>query len=145
MMRSAPVFSTAQAAEEAFYDAMQRGDLPGMMSLWADDDEAVCVHPNGARLVGVQAIRASFEEIFAQGGVDVRIAGAHIQQGAMIAVHNVIEKILVSGRMGTEVVECIATNVYVNSPGGWHIVLHHASPAGERSDPELPVDTSTLH
>ena len=98
-----------------------------------------------ARLVGVQAIRASFEEIFAQGGVDVRASAAQVQQGAMIAVHSVVEKILVSGRMGTEVVECIATNVYLNSPSGWHIVVHHASPAGERSDPELPVDSSTLH
>ena len=30
-MRAASMFATAEAAEEAFYDAMQRGDLDAMM------------------------------------------------------------------------------------------------------------------
>ena len=41
-MRRAIVFATAEAAEEAFYDAMQRGDAQGMMALWADDDDVTC-------------------------------------------------------------------------------------------------------
>ena len=144
-MRNPPVFATAEAAEEAFYDAMQRGDLAGMMSLWSDEDDAVCVHPNGARVIGLRAIRASFEEIFSQGGIEVRVSDVHVHQGAMIAVHNLVEKIIVSGRMGTEVIECVATNVYVKSADGWHIVLHHASAAGDEAEPEFPADPNTLH
>ena len=139
------MFATADAAEEAFYDAMQRGDLEGMMSLWSDDDDVVCVHPNGARLVGLPAIRASFEEIFARGGVDVRPAERRSHQGALVAVHNLIEKIVVSGRMGTEIVECVATNVYVKGATGWQIVLHHAAPAGEAAAAEVGPDPSMLH
>ena len=144
-MRRGVVFATAEAAEEAFYDAMQRGDLQAMMLLCSDDEDAVCIHPSGARLAGLQAIRASFEEIFAQGGVDVRPSQARIQQGAMIAVHNLVEKVMVSGRMGTEVVECVATNVYVKSASGWRIVLHHSSPAGEAAQAETAAEPSVLH
>jgi uncharacterized protein len=39
------------------------------MAVWADDDEIVCVHPGGPRVVGAAAIRASFEAIFANGGI----------------------------------------------------------------------------
>jgi uncharacterized protein (TIGR02246 family) len=130
-MRRAIVFATAEAAEEAFYDAMQRGDLTAMMSLWADDEDVVCVHPNGARLTGLAAIRASFEAIFAGGGVDVRTSDVRVHQGAVLSVHNLIEKVLVSGRKGAEVVECVATNVYVKQASGWRILLHHAASAGE--------------
>ncbi len=130
-MKRAIVFATAEAAEEAFYDAMQRGDLTAMMSLWADDEDVVCIHPNGARLTGVAASRASFETIFAGGGIDVRVSDVRVHQGAVVAVHNLIEKVLVAGRKGAEVVECVATNVYVKHAAGWRIFLHHAASAAE--------------
>ena len=50
---------SAEAVEEAFYDAMRRGDLAAMMALWADEDEVICAHPNGPRHVGLEAVRAS--------------------------------------------------------------------------------------
>lgn len=130
-MRRAVVFATAEAAEEAFYDAMQRGDAPGMMALWSDDDDVACVHPNGPRLIGIEAIRTAFEHIFANGGVHVRVADTRIHQGAVIAVHHVIEQLIVSERGATQVIECAATNVYVKTVNGWRIVLHHASPLSE--------------
>jgi hypothetical protein len=39
------------------------------MACWADEDEIVCVHPGGPRLVGAQAIRVAFEAMFAQGAI----------------------------------------------------------------------------
>ena len=30
-----------------------------MMTTWADDEEIVCVHPGGARLVGYDAVRSA--------------------------------------------------------------------------------------
>ncbi len=144
-MRRAAAFATAEAAEDAFYDAMQRGDLAAMMSLWADDEDVVCVHPSGARLVGLQAIRASFEEIFAQGGVDVRPADLRVHLGALVAVHNLVEKVVVSGRQGTEVVECVATNVYLKHASGWRIVVHHSAPAGDSPSIEIGGDSTVLH
>ena len=45
--RSSP---TAQDAENAFYEALEHGDLEGMMAVWAEDEEIICVHPTGPRL-----------------------------------------------------------------------------------------------
>ena len=60
-------FASADATENAFYDAMTRGDLDAMMGLWAEEDEIVCIHPGAPRLIGHAAIRASWEAIFARG------------------------------------------------------------------------------
>ena len=37
------------------------------MAVWADDDEVYCVHPNGARVTGVEQVRESWRQIFASG------------------------------------------------------------------------------
>ena len=55
--------------EAQFYEALQRGDIDKLMAVWSDDDEIVCVHPGGPRLIGAAAIRASFEGIFSNGVV----------------------------------------------------------------------------
>jgi uncharacterized protein (TIGR02246 family) len=143
-MRRSIAIATAEAAEEAFYDAMQRGDLAAMMALWADDEDVVCTHPNGARLVGISAIRESFAAIFRQGGVDVRPSDVRIHQGGTIAAHNLVEKVLVAGPSGTRVVECVATNVYAKTASGWRIVLHHSASVSDTGEP-APAPPAVLH
>jgi hypothetical protein len=41
-------------------------------------------------------------------------------------VHSLIERIAVDARGGSELVEVIATNVFVRLGGGWRILVHHA-------------------
>jgi len=53
------IFPTAQDAENAFYEALERSDLEGMMAVWAEDDDIVCVHPAGTRLTGQDQVRAA--------------------------------------------------------------------------------------
>jgi uncharacterized protein (TIGR02246 family) len=117
---------TAEAAERAFYAALADGDLDRMMALWADDDAAVCNHPGGPRLIGRQAIRDSFREIFSGGGVRVTTTAVHAWRNTDVAVHSLIERIAVEGRAGTEVVDVVATNVFVRLGGEWRILVHHA-------------------
>lgn len=144
-MPRTPIFATAEAVEEAFYDAMQRADLPGLMALWADDDDVVCVHPGGQRITGLEAIRASWQEIFANGSVNVRPAEIRAYEGPLLSVHNVIEQVQVSGRMGEEVVQCVATNIYVKGAAGWRLLIHHSSPGGDAEPANLSAGSSTLH
>ena len=63
MGRKPPPLSQAprspDEAEARFYEALQAGDLDKLMAVWADDDEVVCVHPGGERVIGPAAIRAS--------------------------------------------------------------------------------------
>ncbi|MCA3178735.1 MAG: nuclear transport factor 2 family protein [Burkholderiaceae bacterium] len=133
---------TAEAAERAFYAAMADGDLDRMMALWADDDAAVCNHPGGPRLIGREAILASFRDIFAGGGVRIAVAGVHAWLNGDVAVHSLIERIAVDGRGGTETVEVVATNVFVRSGGGWRILVHHAgvSDAEDATDADAGGD-----
>jgi ketosteroid isomerase-like protein len=53
----------------AFYEALQHADIERLMACWADEDDIVCVHPGGPRLVGHAAVRAAFEAMFAHGSV----------------------------------------------------------------------------
>lgn len=121
------ILCTADAVEEAFYEAMQRGDLDAMMALWADDEDVVCVHPSSDRIVGLAAVRASWAGIFRHGHVDIRRSDVRTHTGAVLAIHNVVEQTLSVAPGGVQVVECIATNVYVKQADGWRIMLHHAA------------------
>jgi ketosteroid isomerase-like protein len=59
------VFATPEDVEAAFYEAIARSDLVALMSVWAEDEEIVCIHPTGQRLTGSDAIRDSWRSIFA--------------------------------------------------------------------------------
>lgn len=142
-MRHHPLFDTAESAEEAFYEAMRRGDLEAMMNLWSTEDEVTCIHPASERLCGIDAIRAAWESIFSDGGVAVRTRDTRIQSSGVISVHNLIEQITVDGRLGRQAVECVVTNVYVKTASGWRMVLHHGSPAAE-AQPSTPAG-AVLH
>lgn len=142
-MRRSPLFDTAESVEEAFYDAMRRADLEAMMALWSTEDEVTCIHPGSARVIGLDAIRASWESIFSGGGVTVRTRDVAVQSSGVVSVHNLIEQITISGRMGSQVVECVVTNVYAKGAAGWRIVLHHGSPAAE-AEPSAPAG-AVLH
>jgi uncharacterized protein (TIGR02246 family) len=130
-MRRPPPFDTAESVEEAFYDAMQRGDLEAMMGLWSTEDEIFCVHPGGGRLSGHDAIRASWEAIFAGGGLSVEIREITMQDSGVISVHSLVERIMVGAPPDGQLVECAVTNVYVKTAAGWRIMLHHGSPVAE--------------
>src|SRR5512134_2983763 len=63
--RTPPIFTSPQDASLAFYQAFEARDIEAMMSVWAEDEEIVCVHPGGPRVVGYDAVRESWERIFA--------------------------------------------------------------------------------
>lgn len=147
-MRRTSLIASAEAAEDAFYDALERGDLDALMALWADDEDAVCVHPSGMRLVGLPAIRLAYQELLQHGGLSIRIAERRTYQSGALAVHNVIERIAVTGRSAGQVVNVIATNVFVKGPIGWQMVLHQAAQVGGAEFQDLGPHGSapgTLH
>jgi ketosteroid isomerase-like protein len=136
-------WSTAQQAEQAFYQALERADLGAMMQVWAEDEEIVCVHPGGPRLVGLDAVRDSWREIFSAGPrLRVRLLDPRVQGGRMLSVHNVYERITVRGDLRAHLV--LATNVYVLTTGGWRMLLHHASPMPASAAPPEAA-SGTLH
>ncbi len=136
---------SADETEAQFYEALQQGDIERLMAAWADDDDVVCVHPGGPRLVGLAAIRAAFECMFAHGPIDARPEGVRRLQTNSSAVHSVIERVQVMTQEGPRGAYVIATNVYQKSPQGWRLVAHHASPGALGEPSEALSVPSVLH
>src|SRR4051794_33673428 len=127
-------FPTAQDAENAFYEALERCDLEGMMAVWAEDEDIVCVHPAGARLTGQDQVRESWARIFSGGPrARVHIAAQVAISGMMLAVHSVHESFILEGQAKGQPVgdatplPVVATNVYLRTAAGWRMIVHHAS------------------
>ena len=143
------LFASPQEAESAFYDALTRSDLEGMMAVWADDDDIYCVHPNGARLSGVEQVRESWRRIFTGGqALRFELRDQQYVQGMMLSVHSVYEHITVTGEPRPRG-PVVATNVYLRTERGWRMVAHHASPApataAAEPEPRRAASPKTLH
>jgi uncharacterized protein (TIGR02246 family) len=143
---AATLLGSPDDVEAQFYEALQRGDLDKLMAVWADDDEVVCVHPGGGRVIGQAAIRASFEAIFGNGGVPVVPEQLHRLQHMGTALHHLVERIDVVTDQGRQTAWVLATNVYLKTAQGWRLAAHHASPAAAQEPPAMGGDApGTLH
>jgi ketosteroid isomerase-like protein len=135
--------ASPEQAEAAFYDALEKADLTAMMSVWAEDEEILCIHPGGTRLLGVDAVRESWRQIFAPGPhMRVQLLEPRVQGGRMLSVHNLYERITVAGQSRAHLVA--ATNVYVLTPSGWRMLIHHGSPLPADAIAAEPLP-GTLH
>jgi uncharacterized protein (TIGR02246 family) len=143
---SARIFPTAQDAENAFYEALERCDLEAMMAVWSEDEEIVCVHPAGQRLAGQEQVRQVWRQMFAGGpNMRVQITQQVAIAGVMIAVHSLQENITVSGEQRPRP-PMVSTNVYLRTAAGWRMIVHHASPApGEPAAGPAPAAPKMLH
>ena len=125
------LFATPDEAQSAFYEAFERANLAAMMAVWAETDDIVCVHPQGPRLVGFEAVRESWMQIFA-GGAALRVRATEERRfdGQSVAVRAVVEHVSPPGENAPVSLVC-TTNVYELTPAGWRMVVHHASPISE--------------
>jgi ketosteroid isomerase-like protein len=131
--------------ELELYESMRRGDIERLMAVWSDDDEICCVHPGGGRLLGVGAIRASFEAMFGNGTIDAEPHRVRRLESHSSAVHSVLERIRVATSEGEQFAWVVATNVYLKSAQGWRLVAHHASPGTADEAQDSAEAASTLH
>ena len=137
-MQKKPIFTSPQEVEAAFYEALERGDLDAMMTVWSEDEEVVCVHPGGTRLTGYALVREGWRHIF-EGGrrLKVQLLALSTVHGPFAAVHSVIEQIAVVGEKHLAA-PVVATNVYVRGALGWRMIVHHASPVPPGSVGDAP-------
>ncbi len=127
-LQAATLGGSASDLEAAFYDALQSANIEKLMACWADEDEVVCVHPGGTRLVGIGAIRAAFEALFSNGSIRAIPERVRSVDSLASSVHSVVERIEVMTPQGPQQAYVIATNVYHKTAQGWRLVAHHASP-----------------
>lgn len=141
-----PGFPTPQDAEAAFYAAFENKDLAAMMRVWANNEQIECIHPMGMRLQGVEAVKRSWQRIFADGlPLKFTITDTHRTQDSTFAIH-VLHENIVTETDQTAHPPVVTTNIYQHTEDGWHMILHHASPSTPGATEEgMPGDDTILH
>ena len=139
------IFPNPEDAEAAFYEAFERCNLSAMMAVWAHEENIVCIHPQGPRLAGFEAVRASWADIFSSGpNFKMRVSEVRASHGQTIAVRTVYET-LVTDPGKTPPPPIFATNVYTLTQNGWRMILHHASPSPAGTTAEEQGTGRILH
>jgi len=149
-----------EAANTAFYEAMERGDFEALSALWlapadlgvdeefhdpADVGVVSCVHPGWPVLTGRGEVLRSYALIMANTEyIQFFLTDVHISLVADTAVVTCTENILSGGPAPEEGAELgplvgqrvVATNVFRRTRDVWKIWSHHASPvlAEDESD-----------
>ncbi|MGD9870214.1 MAG: nuclear transport factor 2 family protein [Thauera sp.] len=127
-------FTTPQEAEAAFYRALAEGNFEALMEVWSEEDEVVCVHPGGPRIVGLAAVHETWRRILSgDTRLEIELTQSVATVSATMAVHCVVERLSVHGQTKRSAV-LAATNVFVRGAHGWRMVLHHASPMQDQAD-----------
>ncbi len=127
-IRTLPIYTTPTDAAIAFYQAFEAKDLDAMMATWAEDEEIICVHPGGTRLVGYDAVRQGWEQLFAgDTRLAFRLEQVVVMETVGLAMQSAVEHVTLgmdNAPRGT----AVCTNVFLRTPYGWRMVMHHASP-----------------
>jgi len=121
-------FDTPEAAEAAFYQAFTTVDADLMVAVWADGDDALCIHPGSDLRRGKTAVMTSWTEIFSGSlapAVEYRYVGGYASENLVVRI--VEERIWPRDKQRSEATRVLATNVYVRDEGSWRMTEHHAS------------------
>jgi len=130
-------------ANERFYRAFESLDIAKMAAVWVQAERAKCVHPGWHMLSGWEAIRQSWEAIFANTDyMRFVITDVSVHLYGHVAWVTCVEN-LSDAPDTLQMARILATNMYEHSGDEWHIVHHHASPimrpapASAEEDPEF--------
>ena len=122
-----------EAANAAYYAAFEAADLDAMQDLWLDDAETLCVHPGALPVRGTGAINRSWALIMANTPyIQFFLTDVEVSVLADAASVTCTENVLTAGddtapdAFGGA--KAVATNVFVRTPEGWRLWIHHASP-----------------
>ncbi|MGW0468855.1 nuclear transport factor 2 family protein [Streptomyces sp. NPDC003027] len=135
-----------EAANTAFYEAMERGDFEEVSTLWLDDGATPisCVHPGWPVLSGRGEVLRSYALIMANTEyIQFFLTDVKVSLGGDVAVVTCTENILSGGpaedgaELGPLVGQLVvATNVFRRTFDGWKIWSHHGSPVLAEADDE---------
>ena len=117
------MFATPDEAEHAFYEALEQADCVRLMQVWADDEEIVCIHPGGLRIVSPSAVHESWQQVLANGPLHIRPLRPLVMQSMMRGAcwWNRWR----CARAKAQFANCYATNIYHK---GAHRLAHGHAP-----------------
>jgi ketosteroid isomerase-like protein len=122
-----------EAVNTTFYEAFERADLDTMQDLWLDDADTLCVHPGALPVRGTPAINRSWALIMANTPyIQFFLTDVEVSVWEGVASVTCTENVLTgdehTGPDAFGGAKAVATNVFVRTPAGWRLWIHHASP-----------------
>jgi ketosteroid isomerase-like protein len=129
-----PEQAAVLAAHEAFYAAVEAGDLDRLEELWTDDPTSVCVHPGARPIHGTAAVLRSWAVVMAtREYVQFILADVEVSVTDDVAVVTCTENLLVGAGGATTAFQGgrgQALTVLRRTGPGWRLWLHHSAPVG---------------
>jgi ketosteroid isomerase-like protein len=133
-------YNTPQEAEDAFYDALDEGNLNQLLSVWAESDDIFCLLPMHPVVQSRQGVTDVFTHLFSQGhGVSLAITHLGWIEAHDIAIHQVEETILAQATDRPPPPPFYGTNIYRKDKTGWHLIVHLNAPTPPPPPPEFVV------
>ena len=124
------------AANEAFYAAVEAGDLDRLRELSCTDRELVCLHPGAAPIHGTSGVLRSWALIMANADyIQFFLTAVEVTVDGDVAAVTCTENILTAGEARTATFrggKAQAMNVFTKESAGWRLWIHQASPVGSR-------------
>jgi ketosteroid isomerase-like protein len=133
-------FEEVLRVNERFYQALESGNLDLMKEVWVKDPRAKCVHPGWPMLLGWEAIRQSWKNIFDLGGpIKIQISNVAVEISGDLAWVTCIEHVsyIIGGQIQINLAQ--ATNIFERQGSIWLMIHHHASlmPVPKKVDEKL--------
>ncbi|MEU0098936.1 nuclear transport factor 2 family protein [Streptomyces sp. NPDC006267] len=142
--QAAADIAEVEAANTAFYEALERGDLDDLSQRWlpGEDLTVSCVHPGWPVLTGRGEVLRSYALIMANTEyIQFFLTDVNVSMTGDTALVTCTENILSGGpaedgnALGPLVGQLVvATNVFRRTPEGWKLWSHHGSPVLAESD-----------
>ena len=132
------IYATPQDAEDAYYDALEAGDLQRLLGVWADSEDICCLLPMYPLIQGRAGVKEVFSHLFSQGqGVELSINHLNWIQTAEIAIHHIEEAVQNPPEGAPPPPPFYATNIYRKVGDGWRLISHQNAPTPAPPPPDL--------
>jgi ketosteroid isomerase-like protein len=123
------IFDTPQDAEDAYYDALEDGNLEGLLAVWDESDDISCLLPMHPLAQGQSAVREVFKRLFGRGqGIALSVKHLGWINTDDVAIHYVEESPPNQAPGGQPPMAVYGTNIYRRGTGGWRLIIHQNAP-----------------
>ena len=126
---AAPVFTSPQEAEQAFYEAFESLDIAQMDKIWLQQEYVTCIHPGWGLRSGWPAVRDSWVLIFNHTfDMKFELTEVEVQVAGDVAWVICTENLTTKQDDTTVQTRILATNLFERVGDEWLMIHHHGSP-----------------
>jgi len=129
-------YATPQDAEDAFYDALDAGELNQLLSVWAESDDIRCLLPMHPLAQTRQGVTEVFTHLLSLGhGVSLAVTHLGWIETDDIAIHFVEEMVQTPPSDTPPPPPFYGTNIYRKDDNGWRLIVHQNAPSPPPASP----------